>query len=166
MPRRGGHDTYRCILRTLKGGLARELPRSTKCILLPKVASACSQRQRGSGAWGCVKVARFLSFDDMTRRPARARTCAPGSADTAYLCGLAAYLRNPAADPAWLAVMRPGIRHATSAITPSLPRALGPPQRAGLRKIVSSRPLLSRVRKLVTTGVDQKMGVVMSTLRQ
>jgi len=114
-----------------------------------------------------VRGTRGVSYlDDIDWRPGRTRTCAPGSADTAYLCGLAAYLRNPAADPAWLAVMRPGISHATSAITPSLPRALGPPQRAGLRKIVSSRPLLSRVRKLVTTGVDQKMGLVMSTLQQ
>ncbi len=62
----------------------------------------------------------------MNRRPARARTCAPGSADTAFLCGLAAYLRNPAADPAWLAIMRPGIGHTTSDMTPSLARALGP----------------------------------------
>jgi len=59
------------ILRTFTSGLALELPRFTKCILLPKVASARSQRQRNSGALGRAQVAVFRVSTIWTGPPAR-----------------------------------------------------------------------------------------------
>jgi len=60
-----------------------------------------SIRVQSTSTWlrrlGVRESRAVLSFDDMNRRRGRTWTCAPGSADTAYLCGLAAYLRNPAA---------------------------------------------------------------------
>jgi len=77
---------------------------------------------RGHGSRGVLHV------DHMDRRSGKPRDCARGSADAA-----------------WPPVMRPRIGHAAGVISPSLPRALGPPQRDGLRKILSSPALLSRV---------------------
>lgn len=50
---------WTATLRTLRGGLAGKLPRFTKYILLPKVASTCGQRQRALGAWECVNAVRL-----------------------------------------------------------------------------------------------------------